>query len=183
MLLLNERHSVIQLAFLGHMCTKLLAVALGFFQHLPRFYPRHTICSVRMRSEPAEKNSKAGENMALITCEPAGHRRSIRLSGLMPKVLVLASMLLVLGTTSLCAEAISTLARISSVNGAVRVERGGHELVAMNGMALRLHDTVVTGPGSSVNIVFADGSVLHLDQSGSLAIGQGKQSYGRKGAN
>jgi len=90
---------------------------------------------------------------------------------------VFSALILAVGPASSFAEA-RTIARISSVYGAVRVERDGQKLVATKGMSLKLHDKIVTGPGGSVNIVFADGGVLHLDRSGSLAISESGRSKG-----
>jgi hypothetical protein len=68
------------------------------------------------------------------------------------------------------ARAESTFGIIFSVDGAVQIVRDGKTLAASNGMALQLHDQVVTLAGGSVTIVLHDHSELHLDQSGKLSI-------------
>jgi hypothetical protein len=75
-------------------------------------------------------------------------------------------------TITAIAHAETIVGRISSVNGAVQIVRGSRTLTATNGMAIRLHDKVVTGTDGSVTIVLPDHSSLHLGQSGTLLIGK-----------
>lgn len=78
--------------------------------------------------------------------------------------------LLILVVTPGFAHAEIVVGKISSVNGAVQIVRDGKTLIATNGMAIRLHDKVVTGEDGSVTIVMRDRSLLHLGQSGTLVI-------------
>ena len=80
--------------------------------------------------------------------------------------------ILAMATSAPLAHAESIVGKISSVNGAVQIVRGGKTLAATNGMAIRLHDKVVTGTDGSVTIVMSDHSLLHLGQSGTLLIGK-----------
>jgi hypothetical protein len=75
-------------------------------------------------------------------------------------------------TITAIAHAETIVGKISSVNGAVQIVRGTKTLAATNGMAIRLHDKVVTGADGSVTIVMSDHSLLHLGQSGTLLIGR-----------
>ena len=93
-------------------------------------------------------------------------RKSLR------KAFALALLILAVATTAPFAHAESIVGKISSVKGAVQIVRSGKTLAAMNGMAIRLHDKVVTGADGSVTIVMADHSLLHLGQSGTLFIGK-----------
>ena len=84
--------------------------------------------------------------------------------------------ILAMATNAPLAHAESVVGKISSVNGEVQIVRGGKTLVATNGMAIRLHDQVVTGTDGSVTIVMADQNVLHLGLSGTLLIGKSTTS-------
>ena len=88
------------------------------------------------------------------------------------KAFAVALLILAVAATSGFAHAESIVGRISSVNGAVQIVRDGKTLIATNGMAIRLHDKVVTGADGSVTIAMPDHSLLHLDQSGTLLIGK-----------
>ena len=78
--------------------------------------------------------------------------------------------LLILAVAPGFAHAEIVVGKISSVNGAVQIVRDGKTLIATNGMVIRLHDKVITGPDGSVTIVMPDRSLLHLGQSGTLVI-------------
>lgn len=86
--------------------------------------------------------------------------------------------ILAMATSAPLAHAESVVGKISSVNGAVQIVRGGKTLAARNGMAIRLHDKVVTGTDGSVTIVMADHNLLHLGLSGTLLIGKSTTSSG-----
>jgi hypothetical protein len=88
------------------------------------------------------------------------------------KAFAVVLLILAVATTSGFAHAESIVGKISSVNGAVQIVRDGKTLIATNGMAIRVHDKVVTGADGSVTIVMPDHSLLHLDQSGTLLIGK-----------
>jgi len=88
------------------------------------------------------------------------------------KAFAIALLILAVAATSGFAHAESIVGKISSVNGAVQIVRDGKTLIATNGMALRLHDRVVTGADGSVTMVMRDRSWLHLDRSGTLFIGK-----------
>jgi hypothetical protein len=88
------------------------------------------------------------------------------------KAFAVALLILAVAATSEFAHAESIVGKISSVNGAVQIVRDGKTLIATNGMAIRLHDKVVTGADGSVTIVMPDHSLLHLDRSGTLLIGK-----------
>lgn len=79
-------------------------------------------------------------------------------------------------TITAIAHAETIVAKISSVNGTVQIVRGGKILAAKNGMAIRVHDKVVTGTDGSVTIVMPDHNLLHLGQSGRLLIGKSRTS-------
>jgi hypothetical protein len=86
------------------------------------------------------------------------------------KVSLLALAILPTGVTIPVARADDAVGMIFSVDGAVQIVRDGKTLAATNGMAVQLHDQVVTLAGGSVTIVMHDHSALHLDQSGKLSI-------------
>jgi hypothetical protein len=88
------------------------------------------------------------------------------------KAFAVPLLILAVAATSGFAHAESIVGKISSVSGAVQIVRDGKTLIATNGMAIRLHDKVVTGADGSVTIVMPDHSLLHLDQSGTLLIGK-----------
>jgi hypothetical protein len=94
------------------------------------------------------------------------------------KAFAVALALLVVAITTPFAHAESIVGKISSVNGAVHIVRDGKTLAATNGMAIRLHDKVVTGADGSVTIVTSDHSLLRVDQSGSLSIGKSTMPNG-----
>jgi len=86
------------------------------------------------------------------------------------KVTFLALLTLSMDVTIPVARANSTVGTIFSVVGAVQIVRDGKTLTATNGMAVQLHDELVTLAGGSVTIVMLDHSELHLGQSGKLSI-------------
>ena len=88
------------------------------------------------------------------------------------KAFAVALLILAVAITTPFAYAESVVAKISSVSGTVQIVRNGKRLGATNGMAIRLHDEVVTGADGSVTIVMSDHSLLHLGQSGTLFFGK-----------
>ena len=86
------------------------------------------------------------------------------------KVSLLALAIIPMGVTIPVARAESTVGTIFSVDGAVQIVRDGKTLAATNGMAVQLHDQVVTLAGGSVTIVMHDHNALHLSQSGKFSI-------------
>ncbi len=86
------------------------------------------------------------------------------------KVFILALAMLLMAVNTPVARADGTIGTIFSVDGAVQIVRDGKTLAATNGMAVQLHDQVVTLAGGSVTIVMHDHSALHLGQSGKLSI-------------
>ena len=86
------------------------------------------------------------------------------------KVSLLALTILPTSVTIPVARTDDAVGMIFSVDGAVQIVRDGKTLAATNGMAVQLHDQVVTLAGGSVTIVMHDHSALHLDQSGKLSI-------------
>lgn len=94
------------------------------------------------------------------------------------KAFAIALPILVVGTATPFAQAESIAGKISLVSGTVQIVRGSKTLTATNGMAIRLHDKVVTGSNGSVTIVMSDHSLLHLHQSGTLLIGKGTMLNG-----
>lgn len=97
------------------------------------------------------------------------------------KAFAIALPILALAITTPFAYAESIVGKISSLKGAVQIVRGGKTLAAKNGMAIRVHDKVVTGKDGSVTIVMPDHNLLHLDQSGTLLIGISTTSSGFMG--
>ncbi len=88
------------------------------------------------------------------------------------QITLLALAIVPIGVNIAVAHADGTIGTIFSVDGAVQIVRDGKTLAATNGMAVRLHDQVVTLAGGSVTIVMHDHSALHLGQSGKLSIDQ-----------
>jgi hypothetical protein len=88
------------------------------------------------------------------------------------RVLVLGLLALAAIATVAFAHAESAVGSISSLKGTVQIVRDGKALAATKGMAVKLHDEVITGSDGCVTIVMPDHSSLHLDQSGSLFIGK-----------
>lgn len=88
------------------------------------------------------------------------------------RVFAVSLLIFAVASTTALAHVENIVGKISSVNGAVQIVRNGKTLAATNGMAIRLHDKVITGTDGSVTIVMSDHSLLHLDQSGTLFIGK-----------
>jgi hypothetical protein len=97
---------------------------------------------------------------------------SILLLKSLRKAFVVVLPILAVVTIAAIAHAETIVGKISSANGAVQIVRGTKTLAATNGMAIRLHDKVVTGADGSVTIVMSGHSLLHLGQSGTLLIGK-----------
>jgi hypothetical protein len=101
------------------------------------------------------------------------HNTSILFVKSSRKTFAVALLILAVATTAQSVRAETVVGKISSVKGTVKIVRGGKTLMASKGMAIRLHDEVVTGADGSVTIVMPDHNLLHLDRSGSLFIGRG----------
>ena len=88
------------------------------------------------------------------------------------QVTLLALAMLPIAANIAVAHADGTIGTIFAVDGAVQIVRDGKTRAATNGMAVQLHDQVITLAGGSVTIVMHDHSELHLGQSGKLSIDQ-----------
>jgi hypothetical protein len=64
----------------------------------------------------------------------------------------------------------SDIGEFKNVRGSVHVERDGQRLVATPGMALRQHDTVVTGTDGAAGMTFLDNSRLSTGPNSVLQI-------------
>jgi hypothetical protein len=65
---------------------------------------------------------------------------------------------------------IKDVGQVKVVKGTVHVERGGQRQPASVGLTVREGDVIVTGPGSSVGLLFLDASLLSAGPDSRLAI-------------
>src|SRR5512144_909719 len=77
---------------------------------------------------------------------------------------------LVAATALVVPAAAQEVGQIKVVNGTVHVERGGQRQPAAVGLTVREGDVIVTGPGSSVGLLFPDASLLSAGPDSRLAI-------------
>jgi hypothetical protein len=80
-------------------------------------------------------------------------------------IAALFSALIFIGTA--CAEPVGT---IVAVRGSAAIERGGKKLDAQPRLGIELQDTVVTGEGGRVKLLFIDDSVLTLAEKTRMNI-------------
>jgi hypothetical protein len=78
-----------------------------------------------------------------------------------------AAGLLIMGTSARAGEVVG---RVINATGGAQIQRAGVALPANDGAQIELHDQVITQPGSTVKLGFADGSSLALDASSSVSI-------------
>ena len=83
--------------------------------------------------------------------------------------LALIGTLLLLGAGAARAETPS-VARIDKVTGPVFVVRGSERTAAKAGDRLQEHDTIETGKGASVGVVFSDATVMSLGPDSKLVV-------------
>lgn len=72
--------------------------------------------------------------------------------------------------TATCASAAGEVGRIKQLAGVVEIHRGAERIPAAVDAVVRASDSIVTGPGGKVGIVFSDGTRMSTGPNSRLVI-------------